>query len=132
MKKKGLTCRILSGKVASGLDSCERLKERTSLSPKARRLDNDTLRLDRVRNQRRVARRTDLTVAPIRWAMKRCKSGLIRRSFVEISIHDGFDFHAGTPTAVPKHCLATGFCAAARICIAETPGGGGNRFPNSS
>src|SRR5258706_8531022 len=50
-----------------------------------------------------------IVVAPILLAIKRWRSGLIVRSFLETRYHDGTCFQAGAPDGVLKHKGANGF-----------------------
>src|ERR1700730_15690464 len=50
-----------------------------------------------------------IVVAPILLAIKRSRSGLIVRSFLETRYHDGTCFQAGAPDGVLKQTGAIGF-----------------------
>src|SRR5215472_8348478 len=59
---------------------------------------------------------TVFTVARIRCAMKRCRSGFIRRSWVDTRNQEGFDFQAGEVIGTPKQFFFdAGFWTAARM-----------------
>ena len=59
---------------------------------------------------------TVTTLACMRSAMKRCKSGLTMRSFVESKNEEGLDFQAGWVMGTPKHIFCdSGFWTAAMM-----------------